>query len=154
MRSKDLTLSASLIALYVAITIIGATTPFKFTALMLSALFGLFWNYFSLKQNICFQSVRFGYSFIKGIRLTPILVSVLKTESIAGLVFLDWINAISEGEFYAWGIKLLELTGKNDTSIPVFILHLVYSLLHCTMIPYVFFRYFKRIGIFKRLPSF
>ena len=154
MRARDLTLSASLIGLYVAIIIIGATTPFKFTALMLSALFGLFWNYFSLKTNLSFQVARLGFNFIKCIRTSPVLAATIKAESNVGLAFFDWINFTSAGVLEKGGVKVLELTGKQDMSILLFIIYLFYSLLHCTIIPYFFYRYFRKIGIYKRLPSF
>ena len=153
MRSKDLTLSASLMALYVAIIIIGSTTPFRFTGLMYSALFGIFWNYFSLKQNLTFQAVRLTYNLSLSIYTLPQIVALMKTESIAGLAFLEWFNS-TKYPIDSAGIELLTITGKAMITPNLFILFAIVSLCHCLILPYVFFRYFKRIGIFKRLPSF
>ena len=156
MRSKDLTLSASLMALYVAIIIIGSTTPFRFTGLMYSALFGIFWNYFSLKQNLTFQAVRLTYNLSLSIYALPRIVALMKTESIAGLAFLEWVARALSTKYPidSAGIELLTITGKAMITPNLFILFAIVSLCHCLILPYVFFRYFKRIGIFKRLPSF
>jgi len=152
MRSRDLTLSASLMALYVAILIIGSTTPFKFTGLMLSALFGLFWNYFSIKQNLTFQAGRFAYTVSRGITTAPRIAALIKVESITGLAFLDWFNSTAY-PIDPRGIEMLTATGMA-TATPILSLIVIVSLFHCLILPYVFFRYFERIGIFKRLPSF
>lgn len=153
MRSKDLTLSASLMALYVAIIIIGSTTPFKITGLMLSALFGIFWNYFSLKQNLTFQAGRFAYNVSQALYFIPKTATYVKIQSIAGLAFLEWVNSTGYPTDSA-GLELLRITGRVDLTIAFFAVFLIVSLTLCLIMPYAFFRYFKRIGIFKRLPSF
>ena len=153
MRSKDITLTSNVIGLYVAITVLNATTPLKISAILYSALFGLFWNYFSLKRNIAIQTGRIAWNLIRAFRGIPQLVAMMKTQSIAGLWFLDWMNTILGLNVYNEGYQLLEITGQARPTFLFSFMYAVYVSLLCLILPYCFYRYFRYKGIFKRLPS-
>lgn len=153
MRSRDLTLSASLIGLYVAIIIIGSTTPFKFAGLLLSALFGIFWNYFTLRQNLTFQAGRLAYNVAQGFYVIPRIAAYTKIQATAGYAFLNWVNSTGYPIDSA-GVKIMEIMGQGDPTVAFYSFYVIGCLCNVLILPYAFFRYFKRIGIFKRLPSF
>ena len=118
MRSKDITLSASLITLYVIAVIYSSLTGIKITGLMLAALFGMFWNYLSPKTNLTIQAVRFIYNLSKAVFSLPALIGFLKMESIVGLSLLEFMNTTGKTT-YDSGVALLEATAQANISIGV-----------------------------------
>lgn len=154
MRSKDITLSASLMAIYIAINVLGTATPIKVSSMMQSALFGLFWPYFSTRLNLTFQGLRVGYNLVNMIRTAPKIISVLKVESIMGLSVFDWST-----EKYAIIIDLraydlLRALSRAGPSLNFWIFVAIYLTMFSLIFPYLFYRYFKAVGLFRRLPSY
>ncbi len=94
MRTKDITLSASLIGSYIAILLIGSTSPIKIAGIITSALFGLFWPYFSIRLNLIFCGLRVSWNMINYVRKGPALIRIIAMEGIAGIEFMKWMNII------------------------------------------------------------
>lgn len=154
MQTREIILSASLMGIYLMLIFLGSMAPAQFTALMFSALFGLFWHYFSVKQNLFFQCLRFGYNMIRGIRSIPSLLGVLKAESVAVLWFYEWLDMKSSTPIDAAGIQILEIFGQANLTKGTWFFFIIYSLMGCFVIPYLFYRYFRLIKIYKRIPVF
>lgn len=153
MRSKDITLSASLMAIYIAINVLGSATPIRVSSMMQSALFGLFWPYFSTRLNLTFQGLRVGYNLIGMVRTVPKLLSVAKIESVAAWAFFDWFVEKWGGVIDLRAIELLEVLSTLEAGVTFWIVMAGFLLFFSLVFPYGFYRYFKKIGLFKRLPS-
>lgn len=154
MRSKDITLSASLMAIYIAINVLGTATPIKVSSMMQSALFGLFWPYFSTRLNLTFQGLRVGYNLVGMIRTAPKIMSVLKTEAIMGLSIFDWTIEKYTGIIEIRAYDLLRALSRAEAGLNFWIFLTIYMTMFSLIFPYLFYRYFKAIGLFRRLPSF
>ena len=154
MRTKDITLSASLMAVFILINIFSSISPIRASFLMQSALFGLFWPYFSTKLNLTFQGLRVGFNLVAFVRSAPRVLSTIRIESIAGLGVFDWaiekFGAIIDQQQYDLVIAL----AKIEAGPRFWIICTSYLILACGLIPYLFYKYFKYVGVFRRLPSF
>jgi hypothetical protein len=142
MNSKTIMLSSSLMGIFIAIQIIKVVSPINIGSLMTSALFGLFWSYFTTKQNLSIQGLRIAWNLTFSFRSIPQVVAVVKGQTIAGMSFLDYFNST------------LKILGASVNGIVIFKVFVIYCFIYALIVPYVFYRYFKRIGIYKRLPSF
>ena len=154
MRSKDITLSASLIAIYVAINVAGAVSPISISAFMGSALFGMFWPYFSTKRNLTFQGLRVGWVLISMVRSAPKTLNIMKMQSIAGLGIFDWVFGKFKTPIDLKASELLTALTKIEIGLTFWIVMTGFLVFFHSVVPYLFYRYFRRIGIYKRLPSF
>ena len=154
MKTRDITLSSSLMGLWVAIILIQSSLPVNITTFTISALFGLFWNYFSTRQNLAFQGVRLSYTMIISIRQLPQLTAIMRGQSFAGLAFLDWVYSILGVSFHNEGYQILEATLQAQPTGILFIIFFVYAAARFLIMPYAFYRIFKRMGVFKRIPVF
>lgn len=155
MKTREIVLSATLISLYVATQILGSVTAINLSSLMLSALFGLFWHYFSTKQNLAFQGLRFAYNGISAFRSIPKFISYLRVQSVGGLAVLDyWFSRLPATVTDQEGYRLLEITGQAQPTSYFYLIFFGYMMAHFMIVPYLFYRYFRWRGIFNRLPSF
>ena len=154
MRSKDITISANLIGLYIAITVLAATTPLNVSTIMYSALFGLFWNYLSVKRNLAIQAGRVAYNLCTAVYDIPKLVGYMKVQSIAGLGRFDWFSMNGTYPVDDRSIALLETLAKASPTLTLWLIYFFYACIMSLILPYSFYRYFRWKGIFKRLPSF
>lgn len=153
MRSKDITLSASLMAIYIAIQVAGSVSPISVSALMGSALFGMFWPYFSTKRNLTVQGLRVGWVLISMVRSVPRLINMMRIQSIAGLGIFDWVYG-QLGPIENRGVELLEVLSQLETGSMFWVFMTGFLVFFYSVVPYLFYRYFKAVGLFKRLPSF
>ena len=153
MRSKDIALSASLMAIYIAINVAGSVSPISVSALMGSALFGIFWHYFSLKRNLTIQGLRVGWVLVSMVRSVPKLITVMRLQSIAGLGIFNWVYS-NLGPVDNRGVDLLLVLSKIEAGSTFWIFMTGFLVLFYSVVPYAFYRYFKAAGIYKRLPSF
>lgn len=153
MRTKDITLSASLMAIYIVVNVFGAATPIRVTTMMQSALFGLFWPFFSTRINLTFQGLRVGYNMAGLIRTAPQIINYAKIQSIAGLGIFEWAYA-NLGPIDNRGVELLQSLAKIEAGPTFWIFLTGYLIVYSLIFPYAFYRYFKVIGLFKRLPIF
>lgn len=153
MRTKDIILSASLMAIYIAINILGSAAPIKVSSMMQSALFGMFWPYFSTMLNLTFQGLRVGYNLVEMIRSAPKIINMVKLQAIAGLGIFDWVYG-QLGPIEKRGVELLLALSKIKGGSTFWLALTGYLILYSLIVPYVFYRYFKAIGLFRRLPSF
>ncbi len=154
MRSKDITLSASLMAIYVAINVAGAASPISVSALMGSALFGMFWPYFSTRLNLTFQGLRVGWVLVSMVRSAPRIVNIMKIQSTAGLAVFDWVYGKYQTPIDLNAIELLQTLGRAEMGFNFWIFMTGFLILLYSVVPYLFYRCFKAVGLFKRLPSF
>lgn len=154
MRSKDITLSASLIGLYIAVTIISSISPIKIKGIMISALFGVFWPFFSTKINLMLQAFRLSWSMIKLVKSAPKLLNMFNIESIISLQLIEWLNQTLPGIISKKETELLVVTGQIKATPQFWVIMFCYGLLYCFITPYLFYKYFKYVGVFRRLPSF
>lgn len=154
MRSKDITLSASLIAIYIAIQVAGSVSPISGSALMGCALFGMFWPYFSLKRNLTFQALRVGWVLISMVRTAPQMINYMKMQSIKGLMFIDWFTFKFGGIVDTKSREMLVILSQIKMGLNFWLFMTGFLILFYSVVPYIFFRYFKAIGLFKRMPSF
>ena len=153
MRSKDITLSASLMAIYIAIQVAESVSPISVSALMGSALFGMFWPYFSTKRNLTIQGLRVGWVLISMVRSVPRLLNIVRIQSIAGLGIFDWVYS-NLGPVENRGVELLEVFAQLEIGPTFWIFMTGFLVLFYSVVPYLFYRYFKAFGLFRRLPSF
>ena len=155
MKTRDITLASSLMGWYIAIIITETVLPVKVSTLMVSALCGLFWSYFSTLQNLTFQGLRLGYQATLMISSLPRLTAIMRGQSFIGLTFLDWVDSIGFGiHLHNEGYQLLEVTATAQPTIILYFIFLVYAAVSFFIGSYAFYRIFKRMGIFKRLPVF
>lgn len=154
MRSKDITLSASLMAIYILVNVFSSVSPIAVSFLMTSALFGLFWPFFSTKLNLTFQGLRVGFNLVSFMRTSPKLLNYMRIQSIIGLNIFDWTVEEYGGVIDQLSYDLLWTLGNARGTPVLYILITGYLILACALIPYLFYKYFKYVGIFKRLPSF
>lgn len=153
MRTKAITLSASLMAIYIAINVAGAASPISVSALMGSALFGMFWPYFSTKRNLTFQGLRVGWVLVSMVRSAPKIVNYMKMQSISGLAVFDWVYG-NLGPIDNRGVELLITLSQLEIGFNFWIFMTGFLIFFYSVVPYLFYRYFKAVGLFKRLPSF
>ena len=153
MRSKDITLSASLMAIYIAIQVAGSVSPISVSALMGSALFGMFWPYFSTKRNLTIQGLRVGWVLVSRVRSVPRLLNIMRIQSIAGLGIFDWVFK-NLGPVDNRGVDLLLALAQLEIGPTFWIFMTGFLVFFYSVVPYLFYRYFKAIGLFRRLPSF
>lgn len=140
-------------AIFIAINVLGTVSPIKVSSLMQSALIGLFWPYFSTRINLTFQGLRVGWGLVAAVRYAPNIINIMRIQSIAGLAVFDWTYGEFGGEIDFRATQLLEALARAEMGLNFWIfiaglLIIVYSM------PYLFYRYFKAIGVFRRLPSF
>ena len=154
MRSKDIALSASLMAIYVAINVAGAASPISVSALMGSALFGMFWPYFSTKRNLTFQGLRMGWVLVSMVRSAPRIVNIMKIQSISGLAVFDWVSGKCQTPIDLKAIELLTTLSHLEIGFNFWIFMTGFLIFFYSVVPYLFYRYFKAVGLFRRLPSF
>jgi hypothetical protein len=154
MNSKTIMLSSSLMGIFIAIQIIKVVSPINIGSLMTSALFGLFWSYFTTKQNLSIQGLRIAWNLTFSFRSIPQVVAVVKGQTIAGMSFLDYFNSTLKNPVDLQAYELLRILGASVNGIVIFKVFVIYCFIYALIVPYVFYRYFKRIGIYKRLPSF
>lgn len=154
MRSKDITLSASLMAVFILINIFKSISPIHVSFFMQSALFGLFWPYFSTRLNLTFQGLRIGFNLIRFVRTAPSFVNIIKMESIAGLGIFDWSIGKYGNFIDQLSYDLLMALAKIEIGPRFWIFCAGYLILACGLVPYLFYKYFKYVGVFRRLPSF
>ena len=154
MRTKDITLSASLMAIYIAVKIITTVSPIKITGLMVSALFGLFWGYYSCKQNLIFASVIFYSKIVNSMGKVHYVQKFLSLEWEWGLKFIEYLNVTMNVPLEGIDYIILKEVSRGTTIINVFILNVLVKIVYCYVGPYLFYKYFKSIGVFRRLPSF
>lgn len=154
MRSKDITLSASLMAIYIAVNVAGSVSPISVSALMGSALFGMFWPYFSLKRNLTFQGLRVGWVLISMVRTAPKMLNYMKMQSTGGLAIFDWVSVEFGGVIDYNSRDLLIALAQLELGYTFWIFTIGFLIFVYAVVPYAFFRYFKAVGFFKRLPSF
>ncbi len=154
MRSKDITLSASLMAVFILINIFSSISPIRASFLMQSALFGLFWPYFSTRLNLTFQGLRVGFNLVAFVRSAPRFLSTIRIESVLGLGVLDWSVEKWGGSIDLRSYDLLVALARLEIGPRFWIFCISYLILACGLIPYLFYKYFKYIGVFRRLPSF
>jgi hypothetical protein len=121
---------------------------------MYSALFGLFWNYFSTKRNLAFQALRVGWNISGAVRGIPKISAYVKGQSLMGLTFLDWVNSIYPTNETNVGYEFLEITAQGNPSPFFWMFFIIYAVLISLTTPYLFYRFFRWKGIFKRLPNF
>ena len=154
MRTRDITLSASLMAIYIAINVVGAASPISVSSLMGSALFGMFWHYFSTKRNLTLQGLRVGWNLIGMVQSNYRIISYMKMQSTAGLAIFDWVFGKFKTPIDLKAIELLTTLSQIEIGLTFWILMTGFLLFSFIVMPYLFYRYFRRIGIYKRLPSF
>ncbi len=154
MRSKDITLSASLMAIFILINVFGSISPINASVLMMSAAFGLFWPYFSTKLNLTFQGLRVGFNVVKFVRFAPKFLSMIRIQSVLGLGVFDWTKNELGGIIDLRSYDLLVALARLEIGPRFWIFCISYLILACGVIPYLFYKYFKYIGVFRRLPSF
>ena len=154
MRSKDITLSASLMAIFILINVFGSISPIRVSFLMQSALFGLFWPYFSTRLNLTFQGLRVGFNLVSFVRTSPRFLSTIRLEAIAGLGVFDWQTKKYGGVIDLRSYDLMEALANLELGPGFWIFCLSYLILACGIVPYLFYKYFKYAGVFRRLPSF
>ena len=154
MRSKDITLSASLMAIYIAIQVAGSVSPISVSALMGSALFGMFWPYFSTKRNLTIQVLRVGWVLVSMVRSAPSIVNIMKIQSIAGLGIFDWVYGKFMTPIDLKAIEVLTALSKIEIGLNFWIIMAGFLIFFYSAVPYLVYRYFKAIGLFRRLPSF
>ena len=154
MRSKDITLSASLMAIYVAINLLGTVAPIKVSTIMQSALFGLFWPFFSTRLNLTFQGLRVGWNLIGMVRSAPKIVNYMKIQSIGGLALFEWVYGTFGTPIDLEAIEVLTALTKIEIGLNFWIFMAGFLVFFYSVVPYLFYRYFKAVGLFKRLPSF
>ena len=154
MRTKDIILSASLMAVFILINIFSSISPIRASFLMQSALFGLFWPYFSTKLNLTFQGLRVGFNLVSFVRSAPRFLSTIRIQSVLGLGVFDWQIENYGGVIDLRSYDLLVTLAKIELG-PRFWIALPGSMLIYFLIgPYLFYKYFKYVGVFRRLPSF
>jgi hypothetical protein len=153
MKARDITLSSSLIGLYIAVNLLCSITPIEISSWMYSALFGLFWNYFSLKQNLTFQGIRIAWVMITSIIHVPKLIAMMRVNSVIGVAFTKW-SIINPTALENSTITILETVGKAQPTIAVYVFVFIYVALNCLTLPYIFYRYYRWTGVFKRMPEF
>lgn len=153
MRNKDIMLSASLIAIYLVTQLLGSTIPINISSMMISALFGLFWYYLPVKTNLFFILLRFGWNAVGSIRYLPKILNYMKLESVMGLQFLEWFGARAT-ESWQRGYDLLTATANLEPTFTFYVVVYGYMLGLALITPYLFYRYFKRVGVFRRMPAF
>ncbi len=154
MRSKDITLSASLMAIYIAIQVAGSVSPISVSALMGSALFGMFWPYFSTKRNLTIQGLRVGWVLVSMVRSVPRLLNIMRIQSIAGLGIFDWVFGKYRTPIDIRAIELLTELAQLKIGLTFWIFMTGFLLFFYSVVPYLFYKYFKYVGVFRRLPSF
>jgi hypothetical protein len=154
MKTKDITLSASLLAIYIAINALGNAAPIRITSMMQSALFGIFWGFFPLKLNLTFQGFRIGWNLIGFVRSAPKIVNYMKLQSIAGMGLLDQAIVRWGGTIDTDAYAMLETLGTASLGLNFWIFCLGYLTCYTLIFSYGFYRWFRFTGLFKRLPSF
>ena len=154
MRTKDITLSASLMAVFILINIFSSISPIRISFLMQSALFGLFWPYFSTKLNLTFQGLRVGFNLISFVRTSPRFLSTIRLEAITGLGVFEWATKKWGGVIDLRSYDLMVALANLEIGPRFWIFCISYLILACSLIPYLFYKYFKYVGVFRRLPSF
>jgi hypothetical protein len=141
-------------AIYIAINVAGAASPISVSALMGSALFGMFWPYFSTKRNLTFQGLRVGWVLVSMVRSAPRIVNIMKLQSISGLAVFDWVYGKLGTAIDLKAIELLTDLTKIEIGLTFWIFMTGFLVFFYSVVPYLFYRYFKAVGLFKRLPSF
>lgn len=154
MRSKDITLSASLMAIFILINVFSSISPIRVSFLMTSALFGLFWPYFSTRLNLTFQGLRVGFNLVMFVRSAPKILSLIKIESVLGLGVFDWNTEKYGGAIDIRSYDLLVALAQLDIGPRFWIFCAGYLILACGLVPYLFYKYFKYVGVFRRLPNY
>ena len=154
MRSKDIILSASLMAIFIAVKVVGAVSLFAVSTLATSALFGIFWPYFSTRLNLTFIGFRVGFSLVDLVRSAPRILGIMRIQSMFGLGVLNWSYDVFGGTIDSKSVELLTAVSQLETG-PIFWIFMTgFLLFFDTVLPYLFYRYFKAAGVFRRLPSF
>ncbi len=141
-------------AIYIAVKIITTVSPIKITGLMVSALFGLFWGYFSFKQNLIFASVIFFSKIVTSMGKVHFAQTFLSLEWEWGLKFIEYLNVAMNVPLDGIDYLILKEISRGTTIINVFILSILVKMVYCYVAPYLFYKYFKYVGVFRRLPSF
>lgn len=154
MKPKDITLSASLMAIYIAINVAGAVSPISVSALAGSALFGMFWPYFSTKRNLTFQGLRVGFVLVSMVRTAPKMINYVKMQATGGLAIFDWVVIKVGGVIEQRSRDLMVTLALLEIGPTFWIFMTGFLIFFYSVVPYLFYRYFKFIGLFKRLPSF
>jgi hypothetical protein len=152
MKTRDITLTANLIGLYIAVNVLSSVSPINISSWMYSALFGVFWHYFSTIQNLTFQAARISFVMTQSITGMPKLISLMRVYGVMGLEFTKWSEVnlpLDEATK-----RIYELLGQAQPTTTLYLLFFVYVSLNSLIVPYAFYRYFKWTGIFRRLPSF
>ena len=154
MRSKDITLSASLMAIFIGLKVVGSISPTAMSTLATSALFGIFWPFFSNRLNLTFILFRTGFSLVDLVRSAPRIINIMRIQSVFGLGVLDWFYEVFGGTIDLTSLDLLTALGKLKMGPNFWIFMTGFILFFDTVLPYLFYRYFKAAGVFRRLPSF
>jgi hypothetical protein len=153
MRTKEITLSANLISLYLVMNLINSMTPLNLSVLFYCALFGLFWKYFTIKRNLAIQTLRIISNLPSAFLAIPKLIAQMKAQSITGIAILEWF----EKQGYPIdnkGTIFLEIIGKGNPAAFMWGFYLCYAFVASYILTYLFYRFFKWQGIFKRIPNF
>ena len=154
MRTKDIILSASLMAIFIGLKVVGSVSPIAMSTLATSALFGIFWPFFSHRLNLTFILFRTGYSLVDLVQSGPKIINVMRIQAMGGLGVLNWFYERFGGTMDLRSVKLLTTLSQLEMGLNFWIFMTGFILFFDTVLPYLFYRYFKAAGVFRRLPSF
>lgn len=141
-------------AIYIAIQVAGSVSPISVSALMGSALFGMFWPYFSTKRNLTIQGLRVGWVLISMVRSALRILNIMRIQSIAGLGIFDWVFQKYASVIDLKAIGLLTTLAQLEIGPTFWIIMTGFLVFFYSVVPYLFYKYFKAVGLFRRLPSF
>ena len=80
--------------------------------------------------------------------------STIRLESIVGLGVFDWNIEKYGGAIDIRSYDLLVALARLQIGPRFLLFYTGCLILVCVLVPYLFYKYFKYVGVFRRLPSF